>query len=865
MITPESRILIAEDSPTQRAQLVGFLTRLGYAVTATAGGGEAYAEALANPPDIIVSDILMPEVNGYELCQRLKATPGLEDVPVILVTSLSQPQDVLAGLEAGADSFIIKPYDEQVLSSRITYLLQNRTLRRTEQSGEPLEVEIGGTRHQVTARRQQILDLLISTYAQAVHLFSALDRGRQELSQSYDVLRALYDMTEGLNRCHTPQDISAMAVVRSLGIPGVRDAWLYLRGEADDGLRLAAHHHHGRSGPRPDPFPPGPDDLVDPPGPPAAAVPAVREFAPAWGHGALWHHARVPLRNGRRTVGFLQLTGVDVAISNEMALRTLAGVAGQISIALERAMLHTHLENEVRRRTQRLVEEVEERRQATETITAIFNASPVALVSLDARLRLTNWNRTARDTFRIGQADRRGQPWSVLFAAPPADLEHAILALRASHAMAGLEIRAAIPDGTERVFHIDGEPLIDPGGEFRGAALAIDDITDRKQVMEQLHQAQKMEAVGNLTGGIAHDFNNLLTSIIGNLDLALLKIGPHPARGHLDVALRASLRGSELSRKLLAFARKQALEPCPIDVADMLADLRILLESTIGSRVRLSVVVPPGLPRVYADPVQLESALMNLAINARDAMPAGGALVLSVSTAPLGDPAAPGRAGVLFRVADTGTGIPPQLLERIFEPFFTTKEKGKGTGLGLAMVYGFARQSGGSVTVDSTVGAGTTFSLCLPAHDGTSGRPAPAPAGPGHPRGIHVLLIEADDEVRDTIRATLEAAGHSVHAVAGSAAALEAVDRMNHFDVVLVERTLPEEAGGLDLAQRIAGRRPGSRILLMSGEDTPTDARSAAPPAPFRVLRKPFRQEDLQAALAALLQGGAAGPDATGP
>ncbi len=833
-------VLIAEDSPTQRAQLVGFLTQLGYSVSSARSGGEAYAIAVEHPPDIVISDILMPGMDGYELCQRIKSTAGLEETPVILVTSLSQPQDVLAGLEAGADSFIIKPYDEQILSSRITYLLKNRRLRRSEISGEPLEVEIGGERHHVTARRQQILDLLISTYAQAVHLFSALDQGRQELSQSYEVLRALYDMTDGLNRCHTPSDVATVSAVRSLGIPGVRDSWLYLR--EDDAMPLASQHHQGRGGPRPDPFPPPIGG-----GEGSEGVPLIREFESAWGRGALWHHASMALRLGQRTVGYLHLAGPDLAISDEVALRTLAGVASQISIALERATLHTHLENEVRKRTQRLQEEVEERRQATETISAIFNASPVALVSLDSHLRLATWNRAARNSFHIDEATARGKPWTDFFSTPPRELERAAGTLRSGMEVTGLELRAALASGTERMLHVDAEPLIDTDGEFRGAVIAIDDITDRRQVMEQLHQAQKMEAVGNLTGGIAHDFNNLLTSIIGNLDLALLKLGAHAARTHLDIALRASLRGSEVSRKLLAFARKQPLEPSAIDVAGMMGELRILLESTLGSRVRLSILVPPNVPKVYADPVQLESAIMNLAINGRDAMPSGGSLGITVSTGPLDDPAYPGQQGVVFAVADTGTGIQPAHLERIFEPFFTTKEKGKGTGLGLAMVYGFTRQSGGSITVDSEMGTGTTFRLTLPAMSSPDIAPPPVASVGAAAGGRAILLVEANEEIRDTIRATLEGFGHVVQAVGGADEALAAIDTGERFEVLLAELGLQAAPSGCNLADRVTERLPDCRVLLMSStaEAVEHEAKRGA----YTVLGKPFRINDLQKAI----------------
>lgn len=856
MTPPAPSILIAEDSPTQQAQLAQFLGKLGYAVKAARSGTEAYDLALAERPDIVLSDIVMPGMSGYDLCRRLKGTAGLEQVPVILVTSLSQPQDVLAGLEAGADSFIIKPYDEHILSSRITYLLRNRSIRNPDGAPEVLEIEFGGERHHVTARKQQILDLLISTYAQAVYLFGALDQGRQQLTQSYEVLHALYDLSEGLNRCRTPADVATISVSRSLGVPGVRDAWLYLR--EGDALTLAADHHLGH-GERRDPFAPPPPAATDGAAPQvdggragdpdardpdAGDLPVIRSFHAA-GTGAPRHHASMLLKAGARIIGCLQLAGTEAAISGEVALRTLEGIASQIAIALERAMLHTQLEDEVQKRTQRLQEEVAERRQATETITAIFNASPVSLISLDAQLRVATFNRSAREAFRIADGDILGRDWRSLFARIPPGLAEAIRALPLGREVASIEVEAAIADGTQRAFHLAGEPLIDAHNVFRGAVLAVDDVTERRQVMEQLHQAQKMEAVGTLTGGMAHDFNNLLTAIIGNLDLAAVKLSDHEARPFLDVALRSSLRGAELTRKLLAFARKQPLEPRVLDVAEMMAELKSLLGTTLGREVSLTMSVPDGVPMVYADPTHLESALMNLAINARDAMPGGGRLSIAVEV----EPAVDGARHVAFVVSDTGTGIAAEQLERIFEPFFTTKEQGKGTGLGLAMVYGFANQSGGSVSVDSAVGAGTTFRLVLPAIEGAAAPVPEAPLPEAELAAKSVLLVEGSEEIRRTIKAALEAAGHVVSDVASAEEALARFDKGGHFDVLLTELSLPGEIGGLKLADLVAERRSASQVLLMSGA---VDLQLEDGTRRHRILSKPFRVDDLKQAISAL-------------
>jgi len=838
------RILIAEDSPTQAAQIIQFLTQRGYAVQAARNGEEAYDLALRQRPDILISDIVMPGIDGYELCRRLKSTPGHEDTPVILVTSLSQPQDVLAGLEAGADNFIIKPYNEDILSARINYLLMNKSLRRSERAGERLEVEFGGERHQITARKQQILDLLISTYAQAVHLFSALDQGRQELSQSYEALQALYEMSNGLNRCRTPADVAAIAVSRCVGMPGVRSAWLYLRQE--DSLALAAERHVARSA-QIDPYDPtraGDAPFMAP------ADEAGHVVLRANGGGGIRHHASLKLQVGPQIMGYLNIVGTEPTVGGEMAPQTLGAIASQLSIALERAMLHTGLEVEVRRRTQLLTEEIEERRQATETITAIFNASPVALVSLDSQLNIAGWNRTATEVFRTTPEAIAGQRWSSLFVSEPVALDRALSALRRGAEVASIEVDARLHDNTPRSLHVAGEPLIDGGGIFRGAVLAIDDITDVKQVKERLHQAQKMEAVGNLTGGIAHDFNNLLTTIIGNLDLAMLKASADQ-RSSLDTALRASLRGSELTKKLLAFARKQSLEPQVIDPVEIVEEVGLLLAGRMASRITMSISAAPGIPHIYADPTELETALINLAINARDAMPEGGELNIAATYVPP-DPLSGARSFVEFCVSDTGVGIPAEKLDRIFEPFFTTKEPGKGTGLGLAMVYGFASQSGGYLTVDSEVDVGTVFRLGLPAVSETAARALPDEESPdaSATEPLRVLLIEHDCEVCRLVEAALGRAGHEV-LVAGNEERLRAhLDATPRLDLLMVE-VEPDGQARLALIRTMLATGACRRALVISTSRSEAEAMAQALDG-CAILIKPFRVQELNDAIATL-------------
>jgi signal transduction histidine kinase/CheY-like chemotaxis protein len=375
-----------------------------------------------------------------------------------------------------------------------------------------------------------------------------------------------------------------------------------------------------------------------------------------------------------------------------------------------------------------------------------------------------------------------------------------------------------------------------------------------------LLQSQKLEAIGRMTGGVAHDFNNLLQVVTAGLTL-LERAGPDEARRR---AIRASMReaverGARVAQQLLVFARRQALIPERLDPAGRVAAMRGLLRQSLRGDIELRMELAHGLWPVEADATQLEVALLNLAVNARDAMPRGGALTLSGANETMADPpGTPDRlAGEFVRlsVADTGTGMPPDVVARAFEPFFTTKEVGKGTGLGLPQVYGFARQSGGAARIESEPGRGTTVSLFLPraaaaaaAPAGTGTAAAPAPDGselPGAPR-LSVLLVEDDGHVAGLLAGLLEDAGHKVLHAPDARAALEAVEGERRIDAVLTDVMMPGGMSGLDLARSLRSRRPGLPVVLATGYSEGLEEVMAAG---WPVLRKPFEIGDLQAAL----------------
>ena len=397
----------------------------------------------------------------------------------------------------------------------------------------------------------------------------------------------------------------------------------------------------------------------------------------------------------------------------------------------------------------------------------------------------------------------------------------------------------------------------------------------RVQTEEELNHAQRLESVGQLTGGIAHDFNNLLTVIQGNLqvleELPELAHSSHAQR-LLAAATRASRRGAELTGKLLAFSRRQVLQPVAIDTHALLHSLADMLRRTLDQRIRIEIDIAPGHPLVMADPGQLESALLNIAINARDAMPEGGTLRFcteiceALPTGLRNERNNPGNNGtthfVAISIADSGTGMPDDVKERAFEPFFTTKEAGRGTGLGLSTVYGFVTQSRGAVSIDSKVGQGTTVTLYLPQQQETeeeSDAPAAMEELPGSealPSGLRVMLVEDDSEVRKVVEAFLAALGCEVVSAATADQALSVLDAgAGPFDLLLSDIALGAGMRGTRLAAEVQQRFPQMAVLLMSGFSSELLDADREVPQSWELLRKPYTRSDLARAMAKVLAG----------
>ena len=395
-------------------------------------------------------------------------------------------------------------------------------------------------------------------------------------------------------------------------------------------------------------------------------------------------------------------------------------------------------------------------------------------------------------------------------------------------------------------------------GRAVGRVWSFRDVTERRRLQQELLQAHKLEAVGRLAGGVAHDFNNLLTTILGYSEL-LLRSRPDDAELQEDVGeiRKASERAASLTRQLLAFSRKQVIEARVLDLNALVAESTRMLRRLIGEDVELSTLLAPGLPSVRADPVQIEQVIVNLAVNARDAMPGGGKLAIETRVRRVEDGEArggdlPSGDFVVLRVADTGLGMDPEIRERIFEPFFTTKEKGKGTGLGLSTAYGIVKQSGGDIRVTSARHAGSTFEILLPAvREKAVEEPAPAERRGAAPLRATVLLAEDEDGLRALNGRVLEARGYRVLAAPNAAEAVALAERQPEPPDLLVTDVVMPGVSGRELARRLRDRYPGIRILYVSGyaEDAPVESDAS-------FLQKPFTPEVLGERVAEILSSG---------
>jgi signal transduction histidine kinase len=383
------------------------------------------------------------------------------------------------------------------------------------------------------------------------------------------------------------------------------------------------------------------------------------------------------------------------------------------------------------------------------------------------------------------------------------------------------------------------------------------EIAERESVEEQLRQVQKMEAIGQLTGGIAHDFNNMLAVIMGALNIMQRRInrGDYNIGAFMDAAIEGAQRGGALTQRLLAFARKQMLEPRPLDANKLVSGMSELLRRTLGETIQTEVVLAGGLWKIHADPHQLETAILNLVVNARDAMAGGGKLTIETGNAHLDEAYAiqhkdvPAGQYVVICVTDTGTGMPPEVLAKAFDPFFTTKGSGRGTGLGLSQVYGFVKQSGGHIKIYSEPGHGATVRIYLPRYHGPSEEPREARNGdpaalPKAADGEAILVVEDEEAVRKLTVDGLRDLGYNVIDADGAEEALRLLDQNPNIALLFTDVVMPK-VNGRQLAEEAVRRRPNLKVLYTTGYTRNAVVHNGTLDPGVRLLGKPYTLEQL--------------------
>jgi signal transduction histidine kinase/CHASE3 domain sensor protein len=571
----------------------------------------------------------------------------------------------------------------------------------------------------------------------------------------------------------------------------------------------------------------------------------------------------VSTADSRQTRFILLAVELSGALLILMIAVILIGETRRSSRILENSLTATKAANEtleaaVAERTEHLLEAHEEARHSASVLQNTFNSMAEAVLVIDTTGAVVLSNAAAERLvpFRPGMSVEQLRVTSPLYQTDgstpvPANEMPATLALRGEQ-FDGKELIAR-PVGSRDPLHlvVSGRPLRDASGAISGAALVYHDVTAARETERKLQQAQKLDAVGKLTGGVAHDFNNMLTVITGTTETLVAGLRHQPELLNAATLIDdAAERCAELIQHLLAFARKQPLQPRNVDINGAVLDIAKLLRPTLGEQIEIETILEKETTASHIDPSQLANSVLNMAINARDAMPDGGKLLLETRNVVLDEAYAQANVDVrpgpyvMLAVSDSGTGMPADVRDKVFEPFFTTKEVGKGSGLGLSMVYGFVKQSGGHIKVYSEEGHGTSLKLYLPPAQGRveTAVSAIAPVSGGTET---ILVVEDDSLVRNFVVAQLKSLGYNTVAAADGREAIVHVTNGQPFDLLFTDVILPGGITGRQLADEVAKRRPGTRVLYTSGYTDNAIVHHGRLDEGVLLLTKPFRKSQL--------------------
>jgi PAS domain S-box-containing protein len=887
------RVLLADDNADMR-DYVRRLLGERYDVTVVPDGQAALDAIRRDRPELVLSDVMMPVLDGFGLLSAVRADPALRDVPVILLSARAGEEARAEGLDAGADDYLTKPFSARELLARVGANLSMARVRRealeaVQQNAERLRQLFEQAPGFMCTLRgpDHVFEMANAAYIRLIGERDIIGRtvrdalpeveGQGYLELLDDVYRkgnAFTDQGTKLRVRRSPHGPIEERFVDFVFQP-IRDAkgavtGIFVQGSDVTDARLAeialraselqfrtfsqAMPNHVWTS-RPDGFLDWFNDRVyEYSGAAPGALDGeawagivhpedVPEAAARWGaalssgdtyeteirirraDGAYrWHIARA-----------LPIRGADGGITRWIGTNT--DIQDQKTVTQELAHLNATLEQQVEARTR-------ERDRIWRTSQDLF-----VIVGFDGLYRSVNpaWT----EALGYAASDLIGQRMDALVHpddVPATGDSHTRLMQGA--VVRDFDVRMRAKDGTYRLYSWH---CIPEDGEIYAAGR---DVTERKHLEEQLRQSQKMEAVGQLTGGLAHDFNNLLTGIIGGLELLQTRVAQgrlNDLDRYINAAQGASKRAAALTHRLLAFSRRQTLSPKPTDINRLIGGMEELVRRTVGPEITVEIVSAVGLWSTLVDQNQLENALLNLCINARDAMPTGGRVTIETGNRWLDRRASmerdlpPGQY-VSLCVSDNGSGMPPDVIARAFDPFFTTKPIGQGTGLGLSMIYGFVRQSGGQVRIYSEVGQGTMVCLYLPRHVGDAAAEDEAIETAEAPRaeqGETVLVVDDEPTVRMLMTEVLEDLGYRAIEASDGASALKLLQSDVRIDLLVTDVGLPGGINGRQVADAARAVRPDLRVLFITGyaENAVVSHGHLAPG--MQVMTKPFGLDEL--------------------
>jgi len=698
---PKRPLMVVDDTPAALKATARVLEQAGYHVVQATGGRQALELIREHRPQLVLLDVVLPDLSGPEVLQQIRSDSALDSVSVVLLSSVkTAPDDQSLGLDTGADGYIARPITNQELLARVRSHLRQRELI-----------------DQLRASEERFRNVL-NNQTDAVLV---VDRNGKVLFHNPGAEQLL---------AQTGESLSGM----NLGVPIAGSGSTEVQIQRADGRALTAEMRVSETRWENQP----------------ARIVVLRD---------------ITTRKARERLLLLQSSALEAA-TNGIIITDRNGIIEWVNAAFSRMSGYAREE--------------------------ALGQSPGELI-------------------QSGKQDAAfyRQLWEVI---------------EAGNVWQGRIVNSR-KDGTLYTEEMTITPVRDDAGEITHFIAIKQDISDRLALEEQLRRAQRMESIGQLSGGIAHDFNNLLTVVLGNAELLLHELSEDTElRELVEMITKGAQRGAELTQRLLAFARKQALDPKSVDINRLLGDMEQLLRRSLGEHTEVEIIAKDGLWPALIDPGQLEDAILNLALNARDAMPAGGCLTIETANSVLDEEYArdnievdPGDY-VLLAVSDTGCGIPAEQLEQVFEPFFTTKRTGSNSGLGLAMVYGFVKQSRGHLKLYSEPGQGTTVKMYLPYARDASDTTGGLAAVTEHAGGDETILVVEDDAlVRDYAEAQLTLLGYRVTTAANAEYALAVLRERDDIDLLFTDIILPGGMNGKELADSAMTIRPALNVLYTSG------------------------------------------------